>query len=300
MPFSFNDIAFGFAIPAVIVMAILLMARRAASMRRFAILLAIAIAFVAGYFPLKLGPLTPQSHWHWIPSSLIAACLVAALLAGNEASRSLRAVVYTLVALATGWLLVPTWPDLAPSRSVYLATWPVLTAGIAFFVDEAALRTPERSTALMLFVTCSASSVLIVLSDNLRFAQMALILAGIFIGILLYSETSLRIPNVKALKENKRRSPIAASIGLPVAVSLCGLLLVARVNSFSAVPLVAYFLPPAALVTALLWNPRSGNDDLQNEDAQPTWKATVLGLWPTLTICGMAILIAMISVARDN
>lgn len=300
MPFSLNDIVFGIAIPTAVVMAILFFAQRAALTRPYAMLLSIAVAFPVGYFPLSLGPLAPESHWHWIPATVIGACLVAALLTAFGSNRSTQAVAFTLTTLAAGWFLVPTWPDLAPSRSIYLATWPILTAGIAFFLNKMLLFRPVRSTASMLVVVCFTTSVLVILSDNLRFAQMALILAGVNIGVLLYSESFLCSTNTTKPHERKRDLPVTALAGLPIAISICGLLLVARVNSFSAVPLIAYLLPPMALIMPSRWTPTSAIAELENEHGtdevtQPNWGSTLLGLWPTIAVCGIAILIAIAS-----
>src|SRR4051812_45341785 len=93
---------------------------------RYATAAPAAAAFAVGYVLLPdWALLWPQRHWQWLPYLAIAAAVVGPIGQAPAFQAWERALLHVLFGVVAGWLLVPTWETLEPSR----ATWMVCVAG---------------------------------------------------------------------------------------------------------------------------------------------------------------------------
>jgi hypothetical protein len=277
VPFSINDILLGILLPAAVslgTIAGLFGFGFGEAVRRAALPIALVAGFAVGYGALSLGPLVPQSHWQWIPASIGLAALIDVLAPSARESRLFRAAIFVLFAAGCGDLLVPAWDDLNPSRSVHLVVWPLITAAVALSAGwgAGASREPDAprlGLVLSIALAFLAAAILLALAGSLRFSQFALAMFGALAGVL----TATRF-------QRNRIGPDAAA--MTIAVSLCGFLLVGRVNSFSAVPLISYLLIPLAVIAAGL----AGDSPV---GARLGRRSEWVGLGLAVTICGCAL-----------
>lgn len=235
MPFSSTDIVFGFVLPALIVAAVLLAAQKWRLSRAIDLSpLALAVGFHLAYWMVGLGPLRPESHWHWIPYVITVAAVISCAKAIGTWNRGARAALILISSAAFAFFLVPTWQDLEPTRSVLIVGWSLTVAGVTLSAESLAqtLFTSKRSHQVLLvalLISSLAGAVVLLLADNLRFSQMAMALAAAIVGLLIANSIQ-SIP------------PQAESTLFPAVTAISGLLLIGRVNSFSDVPWISYVL----------------------------------------------------------
>jgi hypothetical protein len=141
-------------------------------------------------------------------------------------------------AVAAAWVLVPTWDDLEPSRTVYLVVTVIYVTGLTGLLEPLARRFQGPLLPAMLWATMTTAAVVLALSGSLRFAQIALAGAAALFGIML----------VACFRRNANMLTGVSSIFSVMAI---GSLLIGQVNSFSEVPLSSYVLVP--LAPLLLW-----------------------------------------------
>ncbi|QDU95239.1 hypothetical protein [Lignipirellula cremea] len=240
MPFTVNDLFFGVLLPALLVLVILFAMSRVkalAAVEGLLAPLALAIGFEAGYWMLGLGPASPTSHWHWLAYVVGLGVLAGALAQAFGGKLPLTVGLFLPCTLACGWWLIPTWDSLEPSREVHLAVWTVATTALVagghpIFMREQ--KADRLAAVIVVFLLVTAASILLVLADSLRFAQMAMALSGAIAGLVV------------AVAADASRKPLLGILPFTV-IALCGLLLIGQVNSFSGVPLASYLLIPAAM-----------------------------------------------------
>jgi len=205
--------------------------------RRHSASLATVVGFLVGYGLLSLAPWSPTAHWHWLPFALILAAIAGPITCAEGVTFVERLVLYMLVALAVGYALVPEWEDLAPSRNVHLAAFAAYVVLLPVLLEPLTKRLVGPRLPFILWATVTAAAIVLALSGSLRFAQIAIALAGALFGIFLVSFT-------------RRDTNHLAGISLLFSVASVGALLIGRVNSFSEVPLASYLMIPAAPVFA--------------------------------------------------
>jgi hypothetical protein len=285
VPFSITDLLFGIVVPALVAGTVLFLVTRFAALevlKRSAAAVALAAGFLAGYGLLGLGPWKPQSHWHWLPYNLLLS-LVALPLVGRVSGRwIIQGLLSLLVAGAAAWVLVPTWPDLAPPRTIQMVVWTVAVVAMTLLLEPLTRRVSGRLLPLVLTATLLAAAIVLALSGSLRFAQIAGLGMAALAGMTVAAS---RVGTAEPLS--------GAALSFSLLVS--GLLLVGHVNSFSAVPTISYVLvPPAPL---LLWMgvrfwPAPGI-------ASPTWfrkwKRGLLLAGPSLVLLTLAVLLALLA-----
>lgn len=271
MPFSLKDLGWGVLVPLLLAAALrialaVLMDRlvpaeapveparsksassKASGRRVFAweTCLPYAAGVAVGYFMLNLGPLRPEAHYQWLPAAIglatIAPCLADAV-GGPVALRvGARILLYAATGAVAGYLLMPTWDDLAFPYTVYLTAWIAAVFSLALAADLPGAvadrdQNHEWPWAMVVLGTCLATAAVVALSESLRFAQMASLAFSASLGVVLAGLV--------------RRKPPFPGMNLPVMVHLAGILLVAQVNSYSNVPWISYLLPLSGLAVAL-------------------------------------------------
>jgi hypothetical protein len=181
---------YGGAVPFAVALAIVYLARRMAPphvFERVAMAAALAMAFFVTWVLLPDGwtPLKPARPWHWLPYlGLLAALLSCAAIrttpfadSGRATQRSLtyalRIVTNLVTAASAGWLLAPNWPDLEPSRYVYV----LLLAGYLFALMTLLDALPDRLFGglfpFLLFAAASVTSLVIAEPVSLQYGQIA-------------------------------------------------------------------------------------------------------------------------------
>ena len=247
MPFTIVDIGLGIVFPAVITLVVFValsqssrwLRRDAGAAGRLsdsAAPIALGSGFEIGYWSLSIGPLVPDAHWHWLPFVVAAAVVMGVVSQFAVRERLRRCLLFLVTSIMAALLLTPTWDDLEPSRAVYLTVWPALATVIAVGLDTLFDVAPDLRSSVspsVLVMTCAAASALLLLSGSLRFSYIAMTLMGPAVG-LLASALLIRDP-----------CPFRLS-AYPVAVALCAMMLIGRVNTFSDIPLLSWLLIPFA------------------------------------------------------
>ena len=254
MPVSLTDIAAGFLAPAIFAAVVMVVSHRLLSeklARRCTATVALVGAFTLSYALLgwlDLVQWKPKFAWHWLPYVVLATLPVGPLLTAPGKQRWAGIALMLVVAALGGWLLVPTWPHLEPSRAVHMAVWIPAVFALALLLEPLAQRPADEKTPVaplprgLLIATLTASMfcavIVILLSGRLTFAQLAAAAAAALLGIL------------GAVLLDRKAYGIDG-IAPAYSMLIAGLLLIARVDSHSSVPLLSYVLLPLAPLT--LW-----------------------------------------------
>lgn len=242
MPITTADLFYGTLIPVVVAGLSAITARRLLPTdmaQRYPATLATLIGFITGYMLLGFAPMLPTSHWHWMPHTLLAASLLGPVLDAGGIARVERACMYLLVSFLAGWLLVPSWADLRPTRTVLILTVTLYTSCLAYVLDPLARKVVGPVLPCAYCATMATTSVLAALSGSMKFAQIGMAATGALLGLTL---AAFYMPKVAW----------AVGLSLPFSLCLIALLLIARVHSFSSIPLTAYVVVPCAPATLRL------------------------------------------------
>jgi hypothetical protein len=176
-----QSLLLGGLVPALIAFAVVAAARRwmpGHVAGRHAIGVAAASAFFLGYVLLPAwAPLKPASAWQWIP--------YLSLLASLAGSWMLWGGVPFALSLAAAWFLVPTWPDLQPSRPVYIALLTGYLLLLIVLLRALAARISVRLQWMMLSISSLTLAVLLAKDISLLFGHLAGIAAAAMIGVSL-------------------------------------------------------------------------------------------------------------------
>lgn len=258
MPLTGMDLLCGWMLPATLAGSILLSLRwfpPAGAIGRWASSLAFVGGFWLAYFSLGLGPWRPETHWHWLPWVMLIPLAIGPVSEAGDVSWPERVSLYFFAAVVASWLLVPSWPDLSPPRSTYLAmtTGAVLTTTV--LVRQLQSFFPHALLCIVFAGTLLGTFVVLALSGSLRFAQMAGAGSGCLIGMAAVSPWSV---------QSRTLNGLSASL----VMLLTGTLVVGQTNSFSNVPRASYCL--------LLIAPLSLWLSVRGPLAQPRGKATYL------------------------
>lgn len=278
MPFSATDALLGFLLPALCAGAVLagfLRISRKDAARRFAPSIAYVSGLLLGYFLLKLGPYSPEAHWHWLPYAMLLALVIGPVSLAAGVTSFERVLLYALVAVIAGRLLVPDWEDLKPSPLAHLVFFAIYSTLLASVLESQRRHFSGSLIATVHLIAMAFAAGVLALSGSLRFAQIAGAGAGASAGLALACRF---VPKDDSLQ----------GVSLVYVLLLNGILLAGRVNSFSNVPLASYLLIPLAPLSLCLM--------AQGRLAQ--WdgaKRTLAGLGLPLIICIFALAIAAVA-----
>jgi len=246
------DILQGFVIPAALAAAALILLTRLAPWelaKRSAPTAALVGGFFVGYALLALGAWRPEFHWHWLPYVALLTLPAGILLAGDGKLRIAGVGACLFVAGMAAWLLVPSWPHLEPSRSVYMSIWAPGAFALTMLLDPLTRkpwqdRLPVALTAAVLASAACSAPAVIFLSGSARFTQIAGAAAGAMLGVAIAAGVDRKINGLPG-------------VAAPFAVLVSGFLLIAQTDSFSDVPLASYVLVPLAPLALWLaaWKP---------------------------------------------
>lgn len=241
----------GTAVPLTVAIGVVWLGRRWLSSPRSCSCLAAAAlsaAFFVGYAALALLPLpwvdfVPPPSWQSLPWLGLLAAILGPLATMGGSLRGLRWAVWLTLAIVAAWLLVPTWPDLWPSRPVSIA----LLAGYLFVLMVLLDDMPDRLTGQLLLgvMTLSAGALAALLAAllSIRFGQLAGLatsaLAGCIAASFLNPQSTSRglIPGYAVLLGGlayvgcvEPVPPLPALLLIPAAPLALWLLAVARIE----------------------------------------------------------------------
>ena len=205
---------------------------------RHAASIATCLAFLTAYVSLTLGPISPATHWHFLPYALVAATVLGPVACAQGVTMIERIVVYCVVACVIAWVLVPSWDDLVPSRHVYMLGMVIYIVVLASGLHRLTQRQHGPQLPLMFWLTLSVAAVILILSGSVRFAQIALALAAASFGHALFAMID---------RDNHSRG-----LELFFAVAVVSLMCIGHVNSFTQIPMFVFWLVPAAPLATLL------------------------------------------------
>jgi len=246
----------GLLAPAGFAVVVLLLFRRLRPQSQLVAGLAGAIAlgggFFVGYALLRFAPLRPEQAWHWLPYAALLACAAGMAESLAKLPSATTWALRTAVAFVLGWLLIPSWPSIAPERAWWilaLAAGVLLLWGVFSAVIE---RMPVLRQSFLLALMCVAAGVVLVQTGSAKFAQLAGVM-GAAMGAFWFVECIQRVRGGGERPPNAIRSFGASALrgAAPgIAVLLPGLTLNGYFSSYSEAPLASYLLvalAPAAL-----------------------------------------------------
>ncbi len=240
MPFSTADLLNGLCLPIVVSAVVCFSLNRFVPHRFLASLVpttALVTGFESGYWSLSLGPLAPTAHWHWLPFLMLVPVVLAAV-SGEGKNLAQNLCLYVPAVIGAAWFLVPDWKTLEPSRMAHMVTWSIAVLTLAMCLQPMYERISIGVLNTTLTLIMATASVIVLLSGNLRFAQIAIAGVGSMVGITLAAMRSNRIGG-------------NGGFAFGYLLLLCGTLLIGQVNSFSNVPLISYVM--VAIAPLGLW-----------------------------------------------
>jgi hypothetical protein len=229
-----DDLIYGIAVPAIVAFVVCLVRKfwKADVFDRYAAVLAIVPGFAYGYFRLKLGPVVPDADWEFLPYALIGACVAGPVAAASGTTWLDRGLLYALAGAVLGWLIVPTWEELDPSRLVHFLVLGGYIVVVASCLEPAGEKLAGPIAPAVIALACAGAAVVAVLSGSARFGQTPGLAAGAFAGVTLAACLDR--------SQNSLRGAAPAIAGL-----LGGMMLLARASSYDPLPLACYLLIPA-------------------------------------------------------
>lgn len=236
IPLTSRDLGYGIGIPALVGLALLWNLRWMLPTdlgRRYAPSLALGGGVIAGYFLLPLGPVQPETHWHFLPHALLIAAVVGIVSASNDLILLDRLLLYSIVSLGISFVLIPTWDDLNPPRLQYLSGLSAMIVVLALLYGRLIEHAPGPFLPFIFCVTSICGAVLLAHSGSLLFGQIGLTAVGSLLGMTLACRLD-------------KNSQSLDGLGFPLAIFLCCSMMIGQTNSFSSIPIYAYAVLPVA------------------------------------------------------
>lgn len=152
---------------------------------------------LSGFMLLGKHIHNPERHWHWLPAIAVLATVVGLGTFRAGSQWWLRILGAGLVGGVGGWLLVPTWKDLADSRWLLIACLGLAIAGLILLCDWLS-RWARPLFALFCFgVAAIVGAAWIGAGFSLTNARWLLILAATLGGVILAGMLPVRFPRVE-------------------------------------------------------------------------------------------------------
>ncbi len=153
------------------------------------------VAFVtSGFLLLGKNIHQPERNWHWLPAIAIASWLVG-MIGFRASSRWPERLIWAvLLGGITGWLLVPTWKDLADQRWYLVAGMAVSLAALLLASAGLARRFSLQFLLLCFGLAAMLGAAWIGAGFSLTDARWLLIIGGTSAGMILASMLPLPRP----------------------------------------------------------------------------------------------------------
>ena len=238
MPITPEDLGYGFGIPALAAMLAMVILRRIPPLefaRKYAPTVGLVLGFELGYWLLGLGELKVRPHFHWLPIAMVVVGVINIGVESTGASALDRLLTYVVVTLICGWFLVPTYKDLPFPWRESLAAWTAMVVILSLAFRPLVNRCPGTLLPAIYFVMAGCAAIVLLVSGSMERAQTAVAVAGAFLGLCLAS-----------LFDSKSQQ--LDGITFPTVFFFCSIMMIAQTNSFSQIPVPAYYLLPFAPV----------------------------------------------------
>lgn len=149
------------------------------SSARFILAVAFALSVAAGCWlhPNPL-PLSPNRHWHWLPYAGLVAAGVGCITVLRALPALGCALLYLFLGAAVAFFLVPLWPDLKPSRPVWIGLLTVYLAAIGAGLVYLPERLRGRGFIWLLALAAAGTAVLMASEVSLRLGEVGLRVAA--------------------------------------------------------------------------------------------------------------------------
>jgi hypothetical protein len=191
MKFMIEILVYGGIFPAAIAVAIMCLSRRLlpeSVSNRYAVAIAFAVAFFVGYALLpSWADLLPKRHWHWLPYLCAVAVVLGPVGLATGVHAPERWLLFLLLAIATAWAIVPTWPGLKPSRSVYVPSLAGYLLLLMTLIEPLPTRINGKLFMSMLTVASGSVAIALAVFVSVKFGQVAGIAAAAMAGCCVAS-----------------------------------------------------------------------------------------------------------------
>jgi hypothetical protein len=231
-----KDLGLGFLLPGLICFDCLAGGARSGRPRLLpflGILAMVPLAFFGAC--LELNTFAPTESWQRLPWLAAAACLLRALSPNN----TINGILNTLFALGAAWLLVPDFQRLEAERPYWLGASALLLLLMLWSAGSWSTKLRGPGLPLLLFLATLAASLLAFFVSFAKLAQLGGIAAGCMAGCWLAAFFY-------------RDQPLTSAIAPGWAVFFTGVVLGARLNTESEVPLASFALVVATPLTIWL------------------------------------------------
>lgn len=146
--------------------------------------LAVAIAYAIGYSLLPpWAALIPTRHWHWLPGLGLLAGLVSLAAPRPLSQGSGRLLLRAGLSVVSAQVLVPTWPDLYPPRTVHIAGLSAGLFAIAAGLDPLLEGAQVRARSTVLAVCAATVAGVAATFVSFTYGQLAGLAAASFAGL---------------------------------------------------------------------------------------------------------------------
>ena len=159
--------------------------------RRYRLPMSLALAVFIG---MALSPTTnslrPEESWEWIPYLAILAAFACGLTHATGVTIGERWIAIANIAVLTAWKIVPTWDELAATRSMQILAVAIGIALLTILIEPLATKVPGRAFPVWLFLAAGACAVLILAEVSETFGRLAALPASALLGCGIASRFS--------------------------------------------------------------------------------------------------------------
>jgi hypothetical protein len=183
----------------------------------------------------------PDRNSEWVPWTTLGAAVIGPMVVASGLASLERWLLAGLASLAAAALIVPTWPDLWPTRWVSMLAVTAAFTLLARGIDAVASRCPLRLVIASMSLTAWVAAMLIAASLSFTLAQSVVVTAAALAGA---SAALLFRPDERAVR----------AVALPYAVGIGGFCYVSAIELLPPAPMLIglLFVPPAPLVLWLI------------------------------------------------
>lgn len=140
----------------------------------------------------------PERHWHWLPAIGLFAAIFGSIGFRQNSAIWQRFACAVVVGGLTGWLLVPTWKDLAEQRWLLISGLAVATTALILLTDWLGRSLRPLFVLFCFGIAAFAGAAWIGAGFSLTNARWLLILGSTTAGIMLAAMLPIWLPRLDA------------------------------------------------------------------------------------------------------
>lgn len=153
---------------------------------------------VSGFLLLGKYIHNPERHWHWLPAIGLFAAIAGGFGFRQGSAFWQRLVCALAVGSLTGWLLVPTWKDLAEQRWLLISGLVVATTALILFSDWLSRSLRPLFVLFCFVIAAFLGAAWIGAGFSLTNARWLLILGSSIAGVMLAAMLPMWLPRLDA------------------------------------------------------------------------------------------------------